>query len=216
MSHTLHPLRRQRLQRSELAVPASNPAMIEKAAESAADYVFLDLEDAVAPPEKETGPPQCHPGAERHRLGGQRQDRVGADQTGSTRITCIATLVDVMEQAGEPRSHAPLVPKVGVTADLYMVEAMVNQIEQGTGVQDPRRPRGADRDRARHGKCRGHRAIRRAARRRCISASPITRPLLRARTTNIGGLKPRLSGRPVACLDHPHGHRLPRLRAARH
>ena len=27
--------------------------MIEKAAESQADYVFLDLEDAVAPPEKE-------------------------------------------------------------------------------------------------------------------------------------------------------------------
>ena len=44
MSHTLHPLRRQRLQRSELAVPASNPTMIDKAAESAADFVFLDLE----------------------------------------------------------------------------------------------------------------------------------------------------------------------------
>ena len=53
MSHTLHPLRKQRLHRSELAVPASNPAMVEKAADSAADYVFLDLEDAVAPPEKD-------------------------------------------------------------------------------------------------------------------------------------------------------------------
>ena len=41
MSHTLHPLRRQRLQRSELAVPASNPTMIEKAADGAADFVFL-------------------------------------------------------------------------------------------------------------------------------------------------------------------------------
>jgi citrate lyase beta subunit len=53
MSHTLHPLRRQRLQRSTLAVPGSNPSMIEKAADSAADVIFLDLEDAVAPPEKE-------------------------------------------------------------------------------------------------------------------------------------------------------------------
>ena len=53
MSHTLYPLRRQRLQRSELAVPASNPTMIDKAAEGPADYVFLDLEDAVAPPEKD-------------------------------------------------------------------------------------------------------------------------------------------------------------------
>jgi citrate lyase beta subunit len=52
MSHTLHPLRRQRLQRSELAVPGSNPGMIEKTADSAADYIFLDIEDAVAPPEK--------------------------------------------------------------------------------------------------------------------------------------------------------------------
>ena len=53
MSHTLYPLRKQRLQRSELAVPASNPTMIDKAADGPADYVFLDLEDAVAPPEKE-------------------------------------------------------------------------------------------------------------------------------------------------------------------
>ena len=34
MSHTLHPLRRARLQRSELAVPGSNPEFIEKAAAS--------------------------------------------------------------------------------------------------------------------------------------------------------------------------------------
>jgi hypothetical protein len=43
-------------------------------------------------------------------------------------------VVDIMEQAGD-RVHTLLVPKVGVPADLYMVEAMVNQIEQGTGVQ---------------------------------------------------------------------------------
>ncbi|MEM7196457.1 MAG: CoA ester lyase, partial [Pseudomonadota bacterium] len=30
-----------RLQRSELAVPGSNPEMFEKAANSAADYIFL-------------------------------------------------------------------------------------------------------------------------------------------------------------------------------
>ena len=42
MSYTLFPLRKARLQRSELAVPGSNPTMIEKAVKSAADYVFLD------------------------------------------------------------------------------------------------------------------------------------------------------------------------------
>ncbi|MEZ7986552.1 MAG: aldolase/citrate lyase family protein, partial [Gammaproteobacteria bacterium] len=52
MSHTNHQPVKTRLQRSELAVPGSNPSMIEKAADSAADYVFLDLEDAVAPLDK--------------------------------------------------------------------------------------------------------------------------------------------------------------------
>ena len=41
-----------RLRRSELSTPGSNPKMIEKAAQSAADLVFLDLEDAVAPAQK--------------------------------------------------------------------------------------------------------------------------------------------------------------------
>ena len=49
MSHTAYPPARQRLQRSELAVPGSNPGMFDKAANSDVDYVFLDLEDAVAP-----------------------------------------------------------------------------------------------------------------------------------------------------------------------
>src|SRR5215469_11577949 len=43
----------QRLNRSELAVPGSQPHFFEKAAKGAADIVFLDLEDAVAPDEKE-------------------------------------------------------------------------------------------------------------------------------------------------------------------
>ena len=132
MSHTLYPLRRQRLQRSELAVPASNPAMIDKAADSAADYVFLDLEDAVAPPEKEKA----------RKLAIQALndiDWAAKGKTISVRINGLDThymyrdVVDVMEQAGD-RVHTLLVPKVGVPADLYMVEAMVNQIEQGCGL----------------------------------------------------------------------------------
>src|SRR5215472_6605882 len=42
----------QRLRRSVLACPGSNPRMMEKAAASNADEVFLDLEDATAPLEK--------------------------------------------------------------------------------------------------------------------------------------------------------------------
>jgi citrate lyase beta subunit len=133
MSHTLHPLRRQRLQRSELAVPASNPGMIDKAADSAADFVFLDLEDAVAPPEKEQ--------ARKNAIQALNNiDWAAKGKTVSVRINGLDThymyrdVVDVMEQAGD-RVHTLLVPKVGVPADLYMVEAMVNQIEQATGCQ---------------------------------------------------------------------------------
>jgi malyl-CoA/(S)-citramalyl-CoA lyase len=41
-----------RLHRSELAVPGSNKRMLEKAPDAGADVVFLDLEDAVAPDDK--------------------------------------------------------------------------------------------------------------------------------------------------------------------
>lgn len=131
MSHTLHPLKKQRLQRSELAVPGSNPTMIDKAANGPADYVFLDLEDAVAPPEKEQ--------ARRNVIQALNDiDWAAKGKTVSVRINGLDThymyrdVVDVMEQAGD-RVHTLLVPKVGVPGDLYMVEAMVNQIEMAKG-----------------------------------------------------------------------------------
>ncbi len=131
MSHTLYPLKKQRLQRSELAVPASNPTMIDKAASGPADYVFLDLEDAVAPPEKEI--------ARKNAIQALNDiDWAAKGKTVSVRINGLDThymyrdVVDVMEQAGS-RVHTLLVPKVGVPGDLYMVEAMVNQIEMAKG-----------------------------------------------------------------------------------
>ncbi|MFP4275645.1 MAG: HpcH/HpaI aldolase/citrate lyase family protein [Paracoccaceae bacterium] len=133
MSHMLFPLRRQRLQRSELAVPASNPAMIEKAADGPADYVFLDLEDAVAPPEKEQ--------ARKNAIQALNDiDWSGKGKTVSVRINGLDTqymyrdVVDLMEQAGD-RVHTLLVPKVGTASDLYMVEAMVTQIEMACGLE---------------------------------------------------------------------------------
>ncbi len=44
-----------RLNRSQLAVPGIRPELFEKAAASDADVVFLDLEDAVAPDDKDKG-----------------------------------------------------------------------------------------------------------------------------------------------------------------
>jgi Citrate lyase beta subunit len=54
MSHTSYKSAKTRLQRSELAVPGSSPKMFEKALNSDADYIFLDLEDAVSPNDKVT------------------------------------------------------------------------------------------------------------------------------------------------------------------
>ncbi|MGH3946279.1 MAG: aldolase/citrate lyase family protein, partial [Pseudonocardiaceae bacterium] len=112
MSHTLYPMRRPRLQRSELAVPGSNTSFIDKAADSAADFVFLDLEDAVAPPEKEQ--------ARRNVVEALRDiDWAAKGKTVSVRINGLDThymyrdVIDVMEQAGD-RVHTILVPKVGV------------------------------------------------------------------------------------------------------
>ncbi|EYD78103.1 Malyl-CoA lyase [Rubellimicrobium mesophilum DSM 19309] len=131
MSHTVNHLRKLRLQRSELAVPGSNPSMIDRAAESAADYVFLDIEDAVAPPDKEQ--------ARRNIIAALNDiDWRAKGKTVSVRINGLDThymyrdVVDVMEQAGS-RLDTILVPKVGVPADLYMVEALVNQIEMAKG-----------------------------------------------------------------------------------
>ena len=133
MSHTLYPMRQPRLQRSELAVPGSNPSFIDKAADSAADFVFLDLEDAVAPPEKEQ--------ARRNVVEALRDiDWAAKGKTVSVRINGLDThymyrdVIDVMEQAGD-RVHTILVPKVGVPADLYCVETLVDQIEQAKGYQ---------------------------------------------------------------------------------
>src|SRR5207249_2592451 len=53
MSLTRYEPAHPRLQRSELAVPGSQPALFQKALDGEADYVFLDLEDAVAPADKE-------------------------------------------------------------------------------------------------------------------------------------------------------------------
>jgi citrate lyase subunit beta/citryl-CoA lyase len=131
VSHTLHSTRVARLQRSELAVPGSNPTFIENAANSAADYVFLDLEDAVAPPEKEQ--------ARKNAIAALNDiDWAAKGKTVSVRINGLDThymyrdVVDVMEQAGD-RLHTILVPKVGVAADLYCVETLIEQIEQARG-----------------------------------------------------------------------------------
>jgi len=130
MSHTRYEPARQRLQRSELAVPGSNPGMMEKAAQSEADYVFLDVEDAVAPDEKEKA---------RKNIIQALNDIDWKGKTISVRINGIDThymyrdVVDIVEQAGH-KLDTILIPKAGVAADVYLVDAMVTQIEMAKGL----------------------------------------------------------------------------------
>ncbi len=133
MSLTQYKTVKPRVQRSELAVPGSNPDMITKAAESGVDFVFLDLEDAVAPDDKLQ--------ARKNVIKALNDiDWKAKGITISVRINSIDThymyrdVVDVVEQAGN-QLDTILIPKVGVAADLYMVDAMLSQIEEAKGIQ---------------------------------------------------------------------------------
>src|SRR5580698_7969444 len=113
-----------RLHRSELAVPGSNPALFEKAARSAADIIFLDVEDAVAPDDKEQ--------ARKNIVQGLNEVDWGA-KTMMVRINGLDThfmyrdVVDIVEAC--PRLDMILIPKVGVAQDVYAVDMLVTQIE---------------------------------------------------------------------------------------
>jgi len=127
MSHQYYSPTTTRLQRSELAVPGSSPKMFEKAINSNADYIFLDLEDAVSPNDKQSA----------------RENIIKAlneinwrekGKTISVRINSLDThymyrdVVDIMEQVGN-KIDTILVPKVGTSSDVYMVDCLLTQIE---------------------------------------------------------------------------------------
>src|SRR5579862_3624471 len=117
-----------RLHRSELAVPGTNPTMFEKAAKSAADVVFLDCEDAVAPDDKER--------ARKNIIQALNEVNWGT-KTVMVRINGLDAhymyrdVVDIVESC--PRLDMILIPKVGVAADVYAVDMLVTQIETATG-----------------------------------------------------------------------------------
>ncbi len=135
MSFTQYTPARTRLQRSELAVPGSNPGMFEKAANSNADFIFLDCEDAVIPDDKAQ--------ARRNIIKALNEiDWKGKGKTMSVRINGLDThymyrdVVDIVEQAGN-NLDTILIPKVGTPADVYVVDCMLTQIEEAVGIKDP-------------------------------------------------------------------------------
>ena len=121
-----------RMNRSELAVPGSNPVFLEKAAKAPADVVFLDLEDSVAPDDK----PQA-----RKNIIDALNDLDWSGKTVSLRINGLDThymyrdVVEVVEGAGD-KLDLIMIPKVGNASDVYAVDMLVTQIEDAKGFKN--------------------------------------------------------------------------------
>ena len=120
-----------RLHRSELAVPGSNVRMLEKAPSLGADVVMLDLEDAVAPDDKEQA---------RINLVDALREQDWSRCSVSVRINgldthwCYRDIVDVVEQAGE-HVDAIVIPKVSGAGDVHLVATLLTQIEEAMGLE---------------------------------------------------------------------------------
>ena len=98
---------------------------------------FLDLEDAVAPGDKEQARKNVIAALLEH-------DWRGRGKTICVRINGIDThymyrdVVDVVEQAGH-RLDTVLIPKVGVPADVYLVDALADADRGGEADPSPDR-----------------------------------------------------------------------------
>lgn len=111
--------------RSCLAVPASNPRMIEKAAASDADEVFLDLEDACAPSEKPRARGLAVEGLRKHRF--KAATRAVRINDVTTRW-CVADVVELVRGAGG-FLDAIVVPKVEDASHVHFLDHLLDGLE---------------------------------------------------------------------------------------
>jgi len=116
-----------RLQRSELAVPATSPRFFAKAAAGPADTVFLDLEDAVAPAHKDQARAQAIEALQQVDWGGRT---VAVRVNGLDTPWALQDIVDVTRQA--PRLDLILLPKAGSAFDVRFVDQLLTLIERET------------------------------------------------------------------------------------
>jgi citrate lyase beta subunit len=121
------------LERSELAVPASNWRMIEKGVASVADVIFLDLEDSVAPEAK--APARANVVRALTELDWGTKPRV-------FRMNALDTpffyrdLIEIVESTAGQIDFI-LLPKVNRPEDVYVVDTLLTQIEASCGASRP-------------------------------------------------------------------------------
>src|SRR6059058_3513063 len=115
--------------RSCLSVPGSSPKMLGKAPGLGADMVFLDLEDSVAPLEKE---------AARDNVVKAINEQDWGDTVLCVRVNAWDTkwtyrdVIHVVENASE-RLDEIMLPKVQSAADVQALDMLLTQIEETTG-----------------------------------------------------------------------------------
>lgn len=125
MSFRLQPPSFDRPNRCQLFGPGSRPAIFEKMASSAADVINLDLEDSVAPSDKESA---------RANVIEALTSVDWGRKIISVRINGLDTpywyrdVVDLLERGSE-RLDRIMIPKVGCAADIYAVDALVSAVE---------------------------------------------------------------------------------------
>ncbi|GAA3861837.1 L-malyl-CoA/beta-methylmalyl-CoA lyase [Celeribacter arenosi] len=129
MSFRLQPTPPARPNRCQLFGPGSNTKLFPKMAASGADVINLDLEDSVAPSDKDVARANIIEAINTIDWG---------NKTLAVRINSLDTpywyrdVVDLLEQASE-RLDQIMIPKVGCAEDVYAVDALVTAIERAKG-----------------------------------------------------------------------------------
>lgn len=120
-----------RLRRSELSTPGTSTKMIAKAAASDADLAFLDLEDAVAPSEKERARKNIIAGLNDLDWGRTtRAYRINNTQT----HWCHDDIIEVVTGAGA-NIDVIIVPKIKGPRDVWFVDDLLTQLERKLGLE---------------------------------------------------------------------------------
>jgi citrate lyase beta subunit len=122
-----------RLMRSMLFVPASRPDMIAKASRSAADAVCLDLEDAVAPDQKEASRANIIQALQQLDFGVRvRMVRINALDT----PFAYRDVIEVVEAAGQ-QLDLIMLPKTNGPRDVVFLDTLLTQIEARMALARP-------------------------------------------------------------------------------
>ncbi|HVZ70619.1 MAG TPA: CoA ester lyase [Rhizomicrobium sp.] len=118
-----------RLYRSKLFVPGSQTKFFEKAAAGPADVICLDLEDAVAPSDKEQARKNVVQALNEVNWGNKT---VTCRINGLDTSLCYQDVLALVEKGGE-RLDAIMIPKVGKGADVYAIDMLVTQASNAVG-----------------------------------------------------------------------------------